>query len=164
MTEQFSPPTDNLYKFTALSGCALVLVCVYLAVQVVISVNTRSDRLLTEFVDLKAEEATVGTLPDSSPDLAFKTASHQVKVESWNVQLKIARERQNLSRLALVLLGGGIASGLLVACWGFYRWYDRVQRLEDECLAAETRIKLAHAARESELLNSANGKNTTLEP
>jgi len=147
------PPTDNLYKFMAISGLLLVLTTIILYVTVRLEVReswgngiavlkTRSD-----LGEVRLGQA-IGP-PSKLTDL---------EAERWKKYIanKISELKSQLSRLEKTgtevddywssiykaeflgpFLLGGIFTGVLLMGSGFYLWYSRLQKYQDKIIARQ---------------------------
>lgn len=151
MLTNVTPPTDNLYKFIALFGLALVVLGFYVF-------NSESDRLTQGAgemnVSLRALAAELGEnaaaqkvlaetvegIEGKEPpnNLLFRLGaidgvSEQAKVLALSLQQTADRylgDRGRAQRKAnQAAVGGG--AGLVIAIAGFWWWYFRLQRYQD---------------------------------
>ena len=154
-----SLPTDNLYKFLALSGLTIILFFTYLNVRYrsglwarldavrrkQARINAEHEALETENEYLKAlGEAVKGGTPDQTRDVLskrdilrerfgkLKDLSKTTEIDVAAI-LRIEGQLRWLNRISLA----AIVVGLAMASSGFALWYYRVQVYEDQ----ELRLK-----------------------
>ena len=160
MIENFRPPTDNLYKFLALSGLAILLACGWAHLRVDIEImkldrnahsliqrmtRDRASHLADQF-ELAAIDLDAGKIHDSA---TFKTRVEQIFSSPYPNEEAQDREFVDLiwSRVTLLrdnspertFLKCGIGCGLILSTFGFILWYRRVQRPLDKILDAQYR-------------------------
>lgn len=140
MLEQISPPTDNLYKFLALSGVAVVLVVLVFGVDQVVDLVNRATEYNIELAAWRAEaEWEKQHAPPTTGPAEFGglTREAYVKAEQFKAKRKaiedLAKFRGDLIGLGSLAAGGGLA----LAAWGFWLWWSRLQRLEDRLLSMD---------------------------
>ena len=158
------PPTDNLYKFIALSGLLLFLVSVWFygqfAVQLV-KIDNELDQLAklsgTRFRERVkdglrkiAQDIDDGVLKDKQTTMS--TFDELVQGTDMYTDPEIDQAYELMSRRVAIesshypeslLLKLGIGLGLVLATGGFVSWYRLVQRPLDELLQLE--LKAARA-------------------
>ncbi|MEM1446544.1 MAG: hypothetical protein AAGF84_10835 [Planctomycetota bacterium] len=136
---QLTPPTDNLYKFIAIAGFIAMITGFVLQFQ---TVEDRLDRIS---VHAEAQDSAYLRLLEAAP------IGEELNVNEAEKAAVIAKEmktRQDVygTTLTMVELRASSARmlqrlGLLVSMLGFYAWYFKVQRYEDELL--RLRVKRA---------------------
>ncbi len=170
MTPPITPPTDNMYKFMALSGVALVIVGIYCWVQLWISFNEREQTLnesIARSLALSSANAHLSriqwllknpqarreinsTQATTSPwvaewDRAFEGLSSwkpELPPPNFDVQLsQLQTARWRLSAWPGISSICLLPAGIALAAWGFRLWYRRVQVYQDAILKAEARAK-----------------------
>jgi hypothetical protein len=133
MMETIQPPTDNLYKFLAIGGLAVVLLALVFLFRDQARVR---DRYLEAEIELRA----LGYLPASSEP-------KDVEMRRWYFRREAAdAEGAQLIKLAGGFIGRGIWIGLVTSGIGFGLWYRCVQRYDDRILRA-TAAKVEREAR-----------------
>lgn len=132
MFESVRPPTDNLYKFIAIFGLAILLVSGWSCLQTY-SLQERLDResvgrfrLLAEAIILSVAEA------DGTFTRPTESEIQRLRDEAYgNVTDRI----DAATPLTLAIAGMAIGAGLTIV--GFTLWYRKVQRHLDKLLLAQ---------------------------
>jgi len=137
-------PTDNLYKFMAISGLLLSLFCIAFflttaqkheehlyaaAIQ-----NIHVDDVLE---DLKTDLSS-GHRTEDQLEEAFNNYQKQYKLHTETT----ARVLQDSPLQKLKILNTGIYFGMLISIFGFFLWYMNVQRHHDKILAIKVNKEL----------------------
>lgn len=119
-------PTDNLYKFIALSGLVLIFYSSFYIRPLIWEVEIEVARLATEIEviemaeDVEAPEAKKLVTLEKLKNMKVKNAVTKQKHEKY-------KSLHNENKLLVFI-------GLLLTCLGFYLWYYRVQRPIDQKL------------------------------
>jgi len=166
-------PTDNLYKFMALAGIAIVLSCAYLATSLQRDLNRQAydhfvrykvwgfdleklqadttslsvalsdiekamqaqadalrgpGRATSALDDIRSETKELRRQAELSAQRYDELRKRLIAEEVEHGELSV-RARQTSRQVALLCVGGAI--GALLALWGFWLWYSRVQRYLD---------------------------------
>ncbi|MDP4199477.1 MAG: hypothetical protein Q8922_02885 [Bacteroidota bacterium] len=142
-------PTDNLYKFLALAGVALVLVSGYLQIQAGI-VEDRWERDITSKTQILANE--VKAMSDTyNRDTAKADSAMLAQKPAWDLAVhrsdSILNEHLNewwpwklaLETRVIDLWMWWI--GWILTLGGFWLWYWKVQRFKDRKLKARTEAR-----------------------
>jgi len=141
-----SPPTDNLYKFLAVSGVVLIVACMY---QTAINKEDLLEDWVRHSNEQKAESwaRSLELFATGKPDArdmalllieqaktAFSDESKQIKshYEFRNAELKRRKE----------IFDFGVNVGSVMGAVGFFLWWFRVQRFQDSQLRTDA-IKAA---------------------
>lgn len=164
-------PTDNLYKFLALTGVFLVLLCFGL-------LEYRLSRQVELNTEISLGKEAIGFLERDLQRFGEKlskeleqAAKNQRELTEYSISLLIDEQKylENQSRkarqdmlalrkisdtaenyyertkgLSPILLSGGIL-GIIIAFLGFYYWYERLQKYQDMLL----RYQALESARQS---------------
>jgi hypothetical protein len=137
-------PTDNLYKFIALTGMSIVLVSFYLA-------TTRTESYLTRGYSVTGDAAVLALERNQlNKEIAESKRKKISPIEQK--QFEVRRDELNRRRVLLAekargeqeildwnriviydVLGAGFI-GIIVAVCGFSLWYHRVQKYMDRAL------------------------------
>jgi len=139
-----TPPTDNLYKFQAISGLILViLAAVGLHLQVY-AAQARADPMAEEIAVLQVDVAQAREELDRARASAVSPAQHSAfRARHWDLGRKLARAKAKSDALETMVerLVGSIilaiiasVAGLLHTWRGFVYWRDRVQLPQDKLL------------------------------
>lgn len=136
-------PTDNLYKFIALSGLVILLFSVVYPYKLVTDLELKAVEAGTQVKLLELESAAIEREiyvmekekePARDEVEALRLRHEQNKINS----IKIEGEQERLSvllkqlRTAFNSLMFGVLFGCVLAYIGFYLWYVRVQRPLDK--------------------------------
>lgn len=137
-------PTDNLYKFLALFGLALIILSV-----VIVSLRTSyiNDRISAAQVNLatyKALKAKLSEMPTTAASTQMERAN-RFQDEMEQTEMEFVRKKAEIES-GKILLDVGMRDclvlffvGLVVSIGGFLLWYYKLQRHHDALLA--TRVK-----------------------
>jgi uncharacterized protein YktA (UPF0223 family) len=143
-----TPPTDNLYKFAALSGLVLLLVSI-------IYPQTRMDALNARIYDFNCEieEMKVGGETLAEHFKAYKSQIFKSDAEGKSLAAATEELQKHSSRMAVRsteidylknrfrwwerVCGIGAGLGLLIMGYGFMSWYLNLQRPQDRLLQKE---------------------------
>lgn len=140
--------TDNLYKFLALSGLALVLFSASFPPVVISRVHERMERIEAELVplrvDLNAVKREVARLQQSPTPTTVEVAAIQSRLDQREVRhellaLKLTslkRAVRYLNRLIAWMIAG-LSTGITMALAGFWLWYKRLQVHQDTIVRLE---------------------------
>ena len=143
-------PTDNLYKFMALSGLALIIFST--AVPIVrlgeldlkrAEVEGEQTVLEVELEELKRDISLLEKkVKPSSQDLdAFRKRAVELRIKNAQFKGKTEQYRTLVSALQLAwsILKYGNTIGVAVAAAGFLLWYRQIQRPNDALLKRQLR-------------------------
>jgi hypothetical protein len=146
-----SIPTDNLYKFLALSGLALFLTSVSFPLALLNHNLEKADQLAQELagisadIDFLKEDVAIAKAQGESAEEATQRfrKSRELRRESAVFGEKIkGLHRLNAQTRWLPLLSAlGATAGLAIAVTGFWLWYHRLQRLLDMSVVEEGSAK-----------------------
>jgi ferric-dicitrate binding protein FerR (iron transport regulator) len=149
-----SPPTDNLYKFAALLGVLIALAgpTYYVTQSTELQlkeVSAQQDVALYQkqiewlMADISGSWHQVkpdanGRIPELSAEeqAAYREIFERrrnlelTKVKLEHVEKSVSVVRSQL-RLLFWLMIGGLVVGVPLSVWGFRRWHQRVQKLQD---------------------------------
>jgi hypothetical protein len=153
MLEQLRPPTDNLYKFLALSGLAMFLLGIYMVAT--LDMELQKFRELADEADDRAyvvEAEYKGDIQNIDDDLKAKLIDAQAanakkkklydKMIATTSKYKKDRAEARASyhkiyvelRSKLDWLNGLMWAGGIVGVAGFWLWYKRLQQPLDEIM------------------------------
>jgi hypothetical protein len=154
-----TPPTDNLYKFTALSGVVILGFSVFYPLSEMRTLAISQSDILSEQLSLNEDlkrtikeinerKELVGLVPIEKlqSDLNEMKKLLDKKRQEANL-LKLKKERLTVSQrfleiyLALSVIGTIVGLGL--SCFGFFFWYKRVQIFQDMQIRREASIELS---------------------
>jgi hypothetical protein len=169
MYEQLRPPTDNLYKFVALSGLAVAVFAAYMDVTTDIKLATLywqsndaydavehfkdryDDDIWSVTYDLNHKLINADTAAARKTAAAAKRDASIAKYQKEYSEARAARRKLHLETFyqywILVVVG---AIGLMVSFLGFILWYLMLQRPLDEIMRYdlhERRLKASEAAK-----------------
>jgi hypothetical protein len=137
-----SLPTDNLYKFLALSGLAIAIFgLVFPAIRIseirlkLIEANTQTRLLKLEIDQLKEDVDTAKKKSSVSPEEIGNIRKRMIEINVKKVeldgrteQIKALMEDLNFARGALKV---SAPLGLVISFLGFYFWYSLIQKPND---------------------------------
>jgi len=141
-------PTDNLYKFVALSGLVIFLLSVIYPQTEVWDIEIEILRLSGEGKEIDYLLNEIEDDSDELVDIKLLTADEKkalvqnlvdlglksIKLETALDEINIRNER--IGSL-LIKMYVGIALGSAMMCFGFLSWYHRVQKYQDEIIKKE---------------------------
>ena len=125
-------PTDNLYKFIALSGLSIFLFSFFIPLYLNYSINQQIAEVLSDLHVVESKMDRLENTPKDSPhfERRFK------EVELLNDKVRKANELTKYLRLnQLSVLNYkyiGVTIGVFLSVLGFYLWYTRVQKYLDK--------------------------------
>ena len=146
-----TPPTDNLYKFMAITGLALmVLSFVPLEIAVrdlhlrAIELGGQNKILTIELQRLNEQSEAAPHAPGKSGDerrehlrdLWTQARIKQAQIATTKEQLEATLEKY---RDYVFFSSVGVGIGGFLSVLGFSLWYKRLQRYQDEAIRASTR-------------------------
>jgi hypothetical protein len=140
-----SPPTDNLYKFMAMSGVVLLIVAPIFCAQFYVSQAERTrkafETLGESFAPADYEMAKVKfendkPITDEEKNLIEKYDALKKEASSAGSEFLIYDRFSRVVTVLSILLG---LLGCLLSWFGFYLWYLRVQKPLDRILLKEAR-------------------------
>ena len=115
------PPSDNLYKFAAVSGCILLAAGTVGSLYGFRELTERDDRLSERFVAMSTEAIKQGVSLDV-PNTVYRQGLDG-NVRSFKMVI------------CFCVITGAIGIGMMGV--GFSAWYNRVQRYQDALLKLE---------------------------
>ena len=140
----YSLPHDNLYKFVALSGIALLLISIpyplgkldELAMQLA-ELEGQVSVLAVKRNQLKNETTTLNQDPSSFSDAVARLhKAQELEIAAAELDAKLRQVESSVTRINSYKLyfsfGAGIGS--VLALFGFFLWYWRIQRHQDKKL------------------------------
>lgn len=142
-----SLPTDNLYKFIAIAGLALIIFAAYLDYTKGMETSLAVEELKGQLDIEKAESEYLNTqlseaLKKSDPS-AYRKLSRELDKQSAVINAKLATvkfQAQVYDWLRKVLVFTYLV-GIGVSLFGFFLWYFRVQRHLDAAIRLESKNK-----------------------
>jgi hypothetical protein len=129
-------PTDNLYKFLALSGITLYIACLVLSVITSQDISDKRMKVSNELIELKKE---LNSIESSTKDEPTQTTQYKLdifKSRLDNKQSEVDSLATTFESISQLLYSGYIV-GLSSSFLGFILWYFKVQRYEDMILQAQ---------------------------
>lgn len=124
-----TPPTDNLYKFMAITGLLMVLGGLYLPIAWQERVN-ESARVFYDRVSVRLDQL----------DKATTDQAKQVLTDSITIERKILDATVSDRRFMFWAGVVSMAIGVVVASRGFVLWSDRFQKYQDMKVKREVGI------------------------
>lgn len=128
-------PTDNLYKFLALSGIFLCITCLVIKSVEFQSFSAKRANALNQLVDIQRDLDNIVITKDTLDEAKKQTQLINTEVEKERNDIKALREPYDQNK-SLYNLGIGV--GFFVSIVGFLLWYLKVQRYEDKLLKSNT--------------------------
>lgn len=135
-------PTDNLYKFMALSGVVMFIVAPIFYVNFYISYKkieyTAIDSLRVphpEYYFIKSKMEHGETVTKSQKELVEKWDSFKKEGSSVKIEYNLYTRFSNVITFLSIVMG---TIGLALSIVGFWLWYNRVQKPLDIILMNET--------------------------
>ena len=149
-------PTDNLYKFLALSGVVLCIACFVLSTITTQNFSSQRVAVLTDLAeiqkDLEAIDINDSDVPASLREISVVSERIRIKqTEVKDMNAIYATTSENLKH--------GIQIGLVASIVGFILWYLNVQRHEDKILRAK--VPLAPKRTKKRQSTKSSGRQTT---
>lgn len=137
-------PTDNLYKFIAISGLALLFYCISFPILLHTNAMERMDKLSEELAGITAdlgflkEDAAIASAQGESKEEAIQRfrKSRDVRRQQaiFGEKLKILHRLNAQTEWLPLLSAIGSAVGLLISIVGFWLWYCRLQQPLDNSI------------------------------
>lgn len=135
-------PTDNLYKFMAIAGLALIGYCGFFAYQQVWELELQILRTETEEKIIAEEWKILNKNLDRLIERGKTTESEwrdvierALVVITKDIQTKGKKKENDLLNKQLTkhyaILWIGIIGGILLCSFGFFFWYNRIQKPND---------------------------------
>jgi|GEM_PF-1930129 len=159
MLTSFKPPTDNLYKFMAITGLILVVLGVVLTVQrfgvLMESHTVAADLLQQAWLDADENQAVYDLLnkywlqaKDGSTAFGLTLEAQEIDGVSPEAiaslrRFEIAAEEMargySLNHVTNQLLGALLGIGLFFMVTGFFAWYFRTQKYQDAIIRQQAK-------------------------
>jgi hypothetical protein len=145
----FIPPTDNLYKFIALSGLLLALGAPVYWTAYQITLDEREESYIHAHLDALGAHvepydpmgALNGTLvPTPTPSLDVKAQAEVKQRELYRASVGLGRYARFRVAVNIIAAIAWIV-GVLLTLSGFRLWYRRVQVPQDQLLAKQLELK-----------------------
>ena len=127
--DQLKLPTDNLYKFVALSGVAIFLLAAWLAIYpfgAALEFAREAEVNMSDLVSdvMEAEKQGLDTISENQNELLTEYFRNETRAES------IVAMQEGLMTTYALLAGIGV----LIALFGFTLWYNKTQKYADQIL------------------------------
>lgn len=147
-------PTDNLYKFIALSGMSLILISIYLYLSTFENIKNELSSigyemaLLTLDIENKEYDLKENAENTITPEAHKELLNENREMRRKNGQHAIQVQR-NCNRLQeLQSLKGNVKLlllfGLVMSLTGFQQWYVKIQKPMDEKISLELKLMKEH--------------------
>lgn len=143
-----SIPTDNLYKFMAITGLVFIVLCLYWY-------NKQLHEVMMESIELRSQVesmAKINSILDEKKKIVEGTESSTSKdaMEILNERAALLKESPTISkrwerlffltnefiRLKKILILS-LVLGVATTCAGFFLWYMKLQRYQDVLMKRE---------------------------
>lgn len=122
--EELPIPSSNMYKYVALSGVAIIIVTLVFSVSQLFHIH---DQILEaeERVDITTARLEAGGNPEGGePASELDQTINGIRLDAAKKRLEILKNRSlELREWATILF----TVGLVVAAFGFTRWYRKIQ-------------------------------------
>lgn len=161
-TLPFAPPFDNLYKFRAIAGLLIMLVCGVLLVQQVhwhrsaireVEMQMVREAPLDALVLQEIRRSRDGSPADTS--LQRRLAEMRSRGDERSKVLEnLVTDQDEAVRVVFPALIGFMILGAVLFLWGMHDWSDKVQEPETDLL----QLKVRQALREDLATARANGE------
>ena len=147
-----NPPTDNLYKFIAISGVVILILSVGFPFSKATNLSIKEAEITGDYIRL-IEESKFGDAPGAlfTGDTK-KTKEHidflNKQTKESNRHLRGIEQKERIVKILkqeirfytwVGIVGGTL--GLAVSLFGFFLWYSRVQKYEDIILKNRTEAR-----------------------
>lgn len=120
MSQKVPIPTDNIYKFYALFGLALLFVCMIGFVSIY---NTNLDRSFGIYQELEVLKK-----------VKEPTSSQSIRIDILERMNELIPANKNFY---MTIINGAIGLCITLIGFGFWNWQFKVQPLQDELLAKQ---------------------------
>jgi hypothetical protein len=137
-------PTDNLYKFLALTGIIILIFSIAITEIRLTELESESDDYLTQkgelYFDIQSLNSDLDRITDKEI-FELKRLKNEIRIREFKLSrtkellLKKSKQTRTVFRWSIF----GVLSGLLISVFGFVLWYNRVQRYLDYKLKLETK-------------------------
>jgi hypothetical protein len=137
-------PTDNLYKFLALTGIIILIFSIAVTEIRLTELESESDYYLTQkgelYFDIQSLNSDLDRITDKEI-FELKRLKNEIRIRVFKLSrtkellLKKSKQTRTVFRWSIF----GVLSGLLISVFGFVLWYNRVQRYLDYKLKLETK-------------------------
>jgi hypothetical protein len=131
-------PTDNLYKFIAISGVTLCISCLALNTFAYQNFSERRVELLGQLQSIKSDQDEINVSVETLDISKKQIDAVKTKLESAGNEVRALREPFDKSTR---WYNAGAIIGFLGAIFGFVLWYFRVQKYEDILLINKVKSK-----------------------
>lgn len=147
-----NPPTDNLYKFFAISGLIIIIFCLVVPVWYLKEAQSRIMELQTEIDILKIElryleievKAETGNKTLENLTLAELKPETREKYKQWDIKDATIRGKIENEKWLVHFIEGlllftvvGVGIGIYIMRHRFLFWYDRLQIFQDVIIENE---------------------------
>ena len=146
-----NPPTDNLYKFIAISGVVILILSVGFPFSMATNLLIKEAEITGDYIKLLDEskfEDVPGALFTGDPKKSKEHIDYLNKqTKERNRHLRVVEQKERILKILkqeikfytwVGFVGGTL--GLAVSLCGFYLWYSRVQKYEDINLKNRTEV------------------------
>lgn len=143
-----TPPTDNLYKFVAISGVVAVIASLASMVFLQREFSEHAEKRITvqreyaQAVIRQDDERLIAAIKDGDPEVrkaiwdGHQTALRLV-ADGAEIDASLLEVRKRAGERMAEIATRAAALGMLVSCIGFLLWWFRVQRIQDRILALD---------------------------
>jgi hypothetical protein len=117
-------PRSNMYKYVALSGVAIIIVTLVFTVSRLYDIE---DQILAaeERIEIMTARLEAGKGPEGGePGSELEQTLNRIRLDAANKQLEALKSRSLALREWATIL---FTLGIVVAAYGFTRWYRKIQ-------------------------------------
>lgn len=150
-----NPPTDNLYKFIAISGVVILIMSVGFPFSKATNLSIKEAEITADYIRLLEESKfgdDSGTLFTGNPKKSKEHTDFLNKqTKESNRTLREIEQKERIFKIFkqeirfYTWVGAvGATFGFAVSLWGFFLWYSRVQKYEDIILKSRTEACNSH--------------------
>ena len=131
-------PTDNLYKFLAISGLAIFLISILYPY---FRIHELGIRIIEAELKIRVLGLDVDNLAQDSHPSREAVLQKQIKLEELQNNQNINRFLLNELLLVRHFAQFGILAGFVLSVLGFHLWYTRLQFYQDKMIKAQSEAK-----------------------
>lgn len=144
-----NPPTDNLYKFIAISGVVILILSVGFPFSKATNLSVKEVEITGDYIIL-LEDSKFGDAPRALFTGDQKKSKEHIdflnkQTKESKRHLRVVEQKERIAKILkqeirfytwVGIVGGAL--GLAISLCGFFLWYSRVQKYEDIILKNRT--------------------------
>ncbi len=165
-----SIPTDNLYKFLAISGLVIIITCLYLPYKQIREIDLKYIELKSETQLLEEKNYILNVKKKLVEDIKSSTSEDALKIlneraellqeapiisKRWEQLIYLNNEKKELRKITNV----GLGFGVIITFIGFFQWYRRLQKYQDILMKREAESLSSTIKDENSVLDEAQNNN-----